>query len=128
MLRKFILVRNVDTIEHTIIDRRFSHGKLALAPGEEYGLPNDIWMDHRRRHGGWLKDVSVIDAPIEAALAEAETPVAKEVTMAELRERAKELGVTIPVGTTKLEAASLIEAALAEADASEKGNDDENTI
>ncbi len=125
MLRKYVTVRNADSVEHAIIDRRFSNGKLILGPGEEYGIANDVWMDHRRRHGAWLKDVSVIDAPVIAE-DEPEKDLA-DYTMKELRETAAELEVTIPVGTTKLDAARMIQAA-GSGETPEKGNDDENTI
>jgi hypothetical protein len=63
MLRKYVTARNISATSITILDRRLSMGKLTLAPGDEFGLPNDIWMDHRRRYLGRLVDISTL-APV----------------------------------------------------------------
>jgi len=141
MLRKFVSVINAGDTPITIRDRRFSGGKLVLAPGEEYELANDVWMDHRRRYKDSLKDATLLSAeelerlrglyrgeekpakavesPEEPEPAEEESAAdtensedepAKELKMPELRARAKELGITLPVGITKKEAAKLVAA------------------
>ncbi len=73
MLRKYVTVRNISDKPLIIYDKRFSHGRLILPPGtpdgaNDYGLPNDIWMDHRRRYGNRMVDVSTL-APVAETVA-----------------------------------------------------------
>ncbi len=57
MLRKFVTVRNISDNPQTIYDRRLSHGRLTLQPGEEFDLASDIYQCNFRRLSRWMKPV-----------------------------------------------------------------------
>lgn len=108
MLRRFVTIKAINEV--VIKDRRLSQGKLVLTPGESFGLPNDVYMDHRRRLRG---KVDVFDESVKANVdvVDSSDEDLSGLSMAELRAKAVELQLSIPVGTTKIKAAELIAAA-----------------
>ncbi len=135
MLRKFVTVRNVSGVLITIRDRRFSHGKLDIAAGEEYGLPNDIWMDHRRRYIGRLVDVSTL-APVVEAIPFKATHIFRDEPVMLVSSSAKRVYFDKCDGSNSWakteDWAEAVEISTAQpyglSEAEKKGNDDENTI
>jgi hypothetical protein len=65
MIRKYVDVRNITDKSIVIHDKRFSHGELTIEAGQDYGLPDPVWMDHRRKFIGRLMEISQLPPVVE---------------------------------------------------------------
>ncbi len=101
----------VNTSDRTqrLRDQKLPGGVLELAAGQRYTIPADVYRRQLRQR--WMKRADLVAAsepePGVAPEVTDEEPVA-ELKMAEIRELAKEKGISLPVGTTKKEALSLL--------------------
>ena len=102
-LEKWVPVKNVSDREQRLIDYQLPGGELVFAPGEETRIHSVVWARNWRRT--WLRRITPVIPPSE--------PDPSVLTMQDLRGLAKEMGISVPVGTKKAEAVEMIAAAKA---------------
>ena len=99
---------HIDTINDSdkaqrLYDHQLAGGFLDYAAHQVQPIPTAVWM--RRMRTSWLFRAPEVQPDVGIAPA---TEDLSGLSMAQLRERAKGVGLTIPVGMTKKSAAEMI--------------------
>jgi hypothetical protein len=100
-LKKYISITNITDKLQRLRDRQLANGFLDVGAGESVSIAAPVYQ--RNFRASWLRKTENIPAEVEAP-AEVEVVV----KMSDLRAKAKELGVSLPVGTSKEEAIEII--------------------